>query len=248
MPKGLPLLLSLFFVISSFAGCMSFDEEEVVVVQNDNYSCTIEYYDYEIEYFLNIAMGTEFGGEHPTQKWHEDIKIKINGNATVEDLEQLNRTIQDINQLQNTIELSIVENDENVNIYFTSFEEYNNTRDDDITNYSYNIGLFSYHQLDNIIFNGSIWVSPTISQSFRNHTLREEVTQILGLGNDSSMYYNSIFYEVNGTIGNVTEYSVLDQTIISILYRKDIIAGMSSFEVTEVINPEKGNVPCPWIL
>ena len=68
-------------------------------------------------------MGTEFGGEHPTQKWYDDIKIKVNGNATVEDLEQLNRTIQDINQLQNTIGLSIVENDENVNIYFTSFED-----------------------------------------------------------------------------------------------------------------------------
>ena len=45
--------------------------------------------------------------------------------------------------------------------------------------------------------------------------LREELTQSLGLLNDSDMYTNSVFYEYGNT---VTEYSELDKEIIQMLY------------------------------
>ena len=51
----------------------------------------------------------------------------------------------------------------------------------------------------------------------QKHILREEVTQCLGLGNDTYQYDNSIFYQGYST---VTEYSELDKEIIKMLYNK----------------------------
>jgi hypothetical protein len=47
--------------------------------------------------------------------------------------------------------------------------------------------------------------------------LREEITQSLGLCNDSWKYKNSVFYQGWGT---VTEYSDLDKEIIQMLYNE----------------------------
>ena len=49
----------------------------------------------------------------------------------------------------------------------------------------------------------------------KKHLLREEVTQSLGLFNDSWSYSNSIFYQ---GWTEVTEFSDLDKKIISKLY------------------------------
>ena len=50
---------------------------------------------------------------------------------------------------------------------------------------------------------------------FQKHILREELTQSLGLCNDSWKYEESIFYQGYST---VTEYSELDKKVIQMLY------------------------------
>jgi hypothetical protein len=49
----------------------------------------------------------------------------------------------------------------------------------------------------------------------QKHLLREELTQSLGLVNDSWKYKNSIFYQGWTT---TTEYSDIDRELIDILY------------------------------
>ena len=49
----------------------------------------------------------------------------------------------------------------------------------------------------------------------QKHLLREELTQSLGLRNDSYTYPESIFYS-NWT--NTTEYTELDKSLIDMLY------------------------------
>ena len=52
---------------------------------------------------------------------------------------------------------------------------------------------------------------------FQKHILREELTQSLGLFNDSEKYENSIFYDGYST---VTEYSEIDKELIDMLYNE----------------------------
>jgi hypothetical protein len=66
----------------------------------------------------------------------------------------------------------------------------------------------------------------------RRHLLREELTQSLGLMNDTNDYPDSIFYQA-WTI--TTQYSEIDKKIIRLLYHQDIKAGMNRLQVEELI-------------
>ena len=69
------------------------------------------------------------------------------------------------------------------------------------------------------------------SVSFTNHNVLEETTQVLGPGADSPRYPDSIFYEVNGVSGTVTELSSIDRAVLRFLYDTRISAGDTFAEV-----------------
>ena len=79
---------------------------------------------------------------------------------------------------------------------------------------------------------GSMWIDPTFSEKQLKHVLREELTQSLGLMNDSFKYTNSIFYQGGS---RVTSYSDIDKQIIKILYSNRISPGMSKGAVKQTI-------------
>ena len=60
------------------------------------------------------------------------------------------------------------------------------------------------------------------------HLLREELTQSLGLGQDSERYLNSIF-QINWTI--TSSYSQIDKDIIRLLYHPNMKVGLNENEV-----------------
>lgn len=70
------------------------------------------------------------------------------------------------------------------------------------------------------------------SISFTNHNVLEETTQVLGPGADSPRYPDSIFYEVDGVSGTVTELSDIDRAVLRFLYDPRIFAG-DTFEEVE---------------
>ena len=74
----------------------------------------------EIDYFSEIALGAEFGDEVPViKKWNKNIRIKIEGEPTIEDLEIINVIISDLNELVSGIKIKIVEKKENLTITFS---------------------------------------------------------------------------------------------------------------------------------
>ena len=186
----------------------------------------------QIDYFTEIALGTEYGGSAPVRKWTEDIRIKVNGDPTEDDLETLYRVIAQLTDLTG-LSIETVDAEENINIYFipdTEFKEY-------IPSYvEGNWGYFSYNSRgDGEIWQAKIGIDTVkTNQRSRSHLLQEELTQALGMGNDSYEYEDSIFYQ-GWTL--VQEYSDIDKKVIELLYRDDILIGMEKEEILEVLAP-----------
>jgi len=200
-------------------------------------SSQIEIKTYEsaaVDYFVEIALGAEFGDSVPViKKWNSDIRIKINGEPTEADMKTINDIVADLNELINGIKVKLVEKSENVNITFTPESDFNSIDPNYIpTNYGFFWAL--WHDDNYVIYNANIMVSSAdITQAERSHLIREELTQSLGLMNDSNLYEDSIFYQ---EWTDVTNYSAIDKTIIELLYLKKITAGMNKEQVLSFLN------------
>ena len=199
-------------------------------VQSDLNNFTQE----EIEYFTEIALGAEFGDEVPViKKWMDDIHIKINGEPTAIDLQTINNIVEDLNELVAGIKIVLVDKDENLTISFSPESDFTSIDPNYVpTNYGFFWAL--WHDDNFVIYNASILIASTdITQQERSHLIREELTQSLGLMNDSNMYKNSIFYQA---WTDVAEYSQIDRTVIKLLYLKKIVPGMSKEQVLNILN------------
>jgi hypothetical protein len=189
----------------------------------------------EISYFLEVALGSEFGNTHPViKKWEEPIRIRVYGSPTADDLNTLRAVIADINRLVDTIDLEMStragERSPNIKIYFIPephFKQYEPNYEP--LNYGFFWTWWDQENLDQ----AHVLISTThITQKERNHLIREELTQALGLMNDSNRYPDSIFY---APWTDITSYSEIDKALIALLYRPEIHAGMTRSQVWEVL-------------
>lgn len=216
------------------------------VVSSDN-NLFDSYTQEEIDFFLNIAMGTEFGGHsRVVRKWNRDIKVRIIGSPTVEDRETLHTVINELNDLMDQadpnsidIELLSASSNETANfeVYIVPLSQFQR--------YAPNVtpgelGVAWPVWRGNDIYSARIFVtSNIISQRERSHLIREEFTQSLGLLRDTEddRYRSSIFYQ---WWTDTNQFTSLDRSVISMLYRPDIRPGMSPSEVTGVL--QRGRV------
>ncbi len=188
----------------------------------------------EIEYFTEIALGAEFGDEIPViKKWTDNIRIKVDGEPTKADLQTITDIVDDLNKLIAGIKIKLVEKKENLTITFSPENQFKSIDQNYVpTNYGFFWAL--WHDDNFVIYNASILVSSAdITQQERSHLIREELTQSLGLMNDSNKYNDSIFYQ---EWTDVKEFSELDKSVIKLLYLKKIKLGMSKEQVLGVLN------------
>lgn len=192
----------------------------------------------QIDYFLEIAMGSEFGSASPVvRKWTRDVRIEVIGSPTNEDRTTLNRVIESINAIIGRTKLRIDEQRPDVEIYFVPESDFT------IYESNYRPTNFGYFW---IWWNGSFEIvrarimisTDRITQEERSHLIREELTQILGLMKDSWAYKESIFYQ--GWTAT-TAYAEIDKVCIEILYRSEILPGMTRRQVEAVLLPLKLN-------
>ncbi len=186
----------------------------------------------EINYFLEIALGTEYSASSSIiRKWQGDMRIKVIGSPTSEDLKTLGTVINEINNLTSDINLKIVESKPNVKIHFVPVSEFKRYEP------NYQPGNDGYAWINwnqnNVIYSSNILIATSgINQKERSHLIREELTQSLGLMRDSFKYKNSIFYQ---PWTDTNQYSQLDKTVIQILYRPEIRPGMNKLEVIPIL-------------
>lgn len=226
--KGLIL-----FLLSAFATYCFFINEDVrtgmvdvateVVTNNgggDSETPSKEYTTDEVEYFEEITQSTEFGGKtNKITKWETDVNIFVVGQKSTVLMSELNRIVKELNGIIDPININIVNNRANANyiICFGSQYDYHKI---DPTSKPYtngNWGLFGVSCRGKVITGGSMYVDVVRCNSLdgQKHLLREELTQSLGLFNDSYKYKNSIFQQ---EWTETTEYAPIDVTIIEMLY------------------------------
>ena len=187
----------------------------------------------EVEYFLEIALGSEYSGTHPLAKWSGEIRISVFGDPTEEDLTTLDNVVDDINGLTGgQITLQVVSESPDITIRFIPLSEMPQYEAGYVPG---NWGWFSTRWYSTYeLYSANILIStdkPT--QQERNHLIREELTQSLGLFNDSWAYPDSIFYQDwTATQG----FSYIDRKVIEMLYSEEIQLGMNREQIESVFS------------
>ena len=182
------------------------------------------------QYFLDISLGSEFGNRQARiKKWRQDIRIQVKGQPTQADSQTLKQVINELNDLI-TPDIKQANSDINMDIYFIPEHKFSETE----KNYKpRNLGFFStrWNPVTHEIYRARILISTTgITQQERNHLIREELTQSLGLMNDSHRHPDSIFYQ---PWSRVTKFSAIDEAIIKLLYWENIQPGMNRSDIIQ---------------
>ena len=200
-------------------------------------------------YFEEIAFDSEWDGKHNVKKWTQGMYVYVDAPAGVPEYlaSELDVIVDELNELVGWGELpgyemiKFVDNREaaNMTIYmgapqgFIQLEPSSASR---ITGPGANSGYFIVHswRSSSRIYAGSIFlnmVDPKLTDNAKKHLLREELTQSLGLMNDSVKYSRSMFY-AGWTLR--TNFTTLDKRLIRTLYNPDVQPGMTKSQVRRV--------------
>ena len=190
-------------------------------------------------YFDEIAIKQEFSSkDRRVKKWVNDIKIYCHGEWSKELKKELETIIKDLTPLVGNIKLKLVDNknESNYVIFIGAPEKYVSSFEPQAKKFvKNNFGLFWIYWDDNYQINrGSMYIDPKRAKTsaWQKHLLREELTQSLGLMNDSNKYKDSIFYKGHSLVNS---YSKLDKTLIKILYSEEIKPNMSKKDAIRAI-------------
>ncbi len=233
-----------------------------IIINSLCFTQSKKYSDATKDYFLEVALGTDYGdNQQQIKKWVQYIKIypeydEIEKQTQTMLAVELKKVVEELNELTNNIQLNIVPGKESANllVFFGSGEKYAEkfttdkyytppTKESDeeikkkiLSLIESNWGLSWCYWNDKYeITNGSIYVDTkrNTENSALRHTLRKNLTQSLGLMNNSDKYEKSIFYDKWTT---VIAFQTIDKEVIEILYRNEIKPGMKIDEVKEVLN------------
>lgn len=202
-----------------------------------------------ISYFKEIALGFEFGdSEDITRKWDRDILIYVGGEENQMLLDELNDIIDELNGLISAdgVEISITPDstgENNYYIFFGTGEDYEKIESNAQGLTDTNFGLFfvNWNVVTNHFVSGTMYVDMQRPEPQNQlHLLREELTQSLGLAQDSDRYDDSIFQVDYSTA--VTEYSEYDKALIQLLYHPQMETGLSASQVDPVLREIVGEV------
>ena len=172
-----------------------------------------------LSYYNEVVMNSEFSGkmEKPF-KWTKDMKIYVDKTDQNYLVDELNRIVNDLNFLIDPIQIKVVNSKDQANYfiyfgYYKDFEKKYNVVNSNLL--ESNWGFFEIYPNNTGIM--CVDVIRTKEIDAQKHLLREELTQSLGLLNDSWEYPQSIFYQGWTT---TTEYSSIDKEIIKMLYNE----------------------------
>lgn len=225
-----------FFLILVLIGFIVFSKE--IKIENSNYELFEEpnanfsrYGDYnpqddirftkeDRKYFEEVALNSEFTDVDKgiPCRWINDVKIYVLGEKPKVLINELSKIVGELNELINPININIVTERSKANLIICigSSQQYHNLEPGTEKYTKDNWGLFSVNSGPEI-HKGSIFIDIKRCSSIngQKHLLREELTQALGLFNDSYKYENSIFQQ-DWTETN--EYAPIDRRLIRMLY------------------------------
>lgn len=183
---------------------------------NKNYPTNTNHSKESNEYFNEIVLNEEFEGKMSSAfKWNKNMKIFVQGEKSSVLMAELYKIVTELNDIINPINIEVVENskDANMFVYFGSANGFVNLHPDiNSSRLENNFGYFSVNSQEGKMY---VDIYRTTDVDAQKHLLREELTQSLGLFNDSYKYPESIFYQGWTT---TTEYAAIDRELIDMLY------------------------------
>ena len=180
-----------------------------------------------VTYFLEVAFGSEYSGGDGLVTWNQPIRIKLMGNYTKSDSLTSVAVTKELNNILSSTQFTLVQQNQNISMYFTDRDGFKK----DAPKYAWNnSGYFSirWTPKEKHVTGGKILVNTRQSQERRNHVIREEITQILGLMNDSERHPESIFYQ---NFSKTSEYAEIDTRVLRLW---DALSPLSGYKRKEV--------------
>ena len=185
----------------------------------------------EIDYFLHIAFGSEFRESTPLlRRWPSGSGplIRVNGTPSAGDREVLDSVIAEINRLT-PLDVEVVADFPTVEMHFVPESDFATLLPQAPLG---NSGLvWLWWGGDQHLVRSVVLISTNTDEWLRAHIIREEVTQMLGLLQDSFWYPESIFYQA---FSDVTQYLPIDRAVIDLLHRPELSTGMTTTEAARV--------------
>jgi hypothetical protein len=203
---------------------------------------------YEIElisYFKEVVLKTEYGNNpNRVLKWKKPMQIYV-VEANETQLKAIKKAINQINSLVlNDFRVELVDEQKKCNtiLYLSSIDYIKENNNFFYNQFSYvdyepdGLAYIDWKNYNNELTNAFIYINPFNHIDVQESTILEEITQCIGLPNDSEKYPNSIFYENKSAYNiNPTEYLDIDKDVIQLLYHPKIKAGMSTKQVEKEI-------------
>ena len=169
------------------------------------------------EYFREISLGSEWSGTRATPwRQKQNLKIWVSGKDNPELQRELGRIVSELNRLIEPIEIEIVGDQQVANyvIFLGPWREFlEQWPQVEGERLQENWGYFAVQESFSLMYVDT----DRANEVEQKHLLREELTQSLGLFNDSWKYTESIFY---GGWTTTTEYTDLDRELIQMLYNE----------------------------
>lgn len=195
-----------------------------------------------IEYFKEVALNTEYGDNlNRVVKWKTNMIIFISKDEEYNyQTKLINQTIETINEIVQEdfkIELTDDISKSNTILYLcklNSLSELDYSLHDSINNDF--AGFASVEWRNFFIEKAKIFINTEETLELQESTILEEITQSIGILNDSEKYTNSIFYnhQIDDNIIN-RKYSRIDIDIIRLLYNPKMKAGLNAKQSEKVI-------------
>lgn len=189
-----------------------------------------------LEVFLECAFSAEFGDSTGSlERWADPIVICVYGEPTDEDWQQLDDFLMELSFRVPTlppIRLTEDEDEANVEMFFMTDDELPSVMPEYIQG---NRG-FVYCYFDNSLFTFAriaIEIGST-SQKERNHVIREELVNGLGLLNDHLLYSDSVIYQ--GYNNNMP--TEMDWLMLNMVYSPLLWPGITRAEAEEILLAE----------
>lgn len=199
------------------------------------------YDDTELAYFEDIAFGTEFGEPWDTvalRKFDRDIVIRVEGFPSERQMATVLEVAGELAELVGGIDVRVLPRGTaaggNLGIYFVTHDSMVSAVGEWAAS---NHAVFRIWRDGGFAIDSSqAWIAyDRGSAEALDHAVREELTQALGLGQDSWLYPESIFYQGSSA---VTEYAPIDRSVIRMLYDRRIDAGMNRTEARAILGGE----------
>ena len=143
------------------------------------------------------------------RKWQDDLRIKVSDAPSFCDSDVVGEVVAELNNiLGGEVTLTLVGKVESANVTI-DFVPQSYLPDGNNTGH-----FWTWYTDTGEIYNAKIMVSVDQPFTHRAHVIREELTQILGLMNDSHTHNDSIFYQGHS---DVTVFSPVDITLLKML-------------------------------